>query len=143
MTPSSRPQRGTTTSSQSTPRRPSPTLDSSLDPYALAGPGGIALWQLRRFLQRTLPLPDDPVQWLTQQPYLEVVQPEHAVTLAGVTARVADVRAVPSGNGIACPDGAGTCVMPFAHGADVFPMVISSEYVTLCRRLPPSTGTDS
>jgi hypothetical protein len=104
--------------------------DPKLDPYALAGPGGIATWQLRRFLQSTLPLPDDPVGWLTEQPFVEVVEPEHAVALAGVEARVADVRVRPATAGISCPDGAGTCVMPFAHAADAFPMVISSEYVT-------------
>jgi hypothetical protein len=41
--------------------------DPALDPYAIAGPGGIPLWQLQRFLRRTLPLPDDPVRWLTEQ----------------------------------------------------------------------------
>ena len=104
--------------------------DPALDPYAIAGPGGIPLWQLQRFLRRTLPLPDDPVRWLTEQPYVEVVQSPRSATVDGVVARVADVRAVPGAGGIPCPDGEGVCAMPFAHASDAFPMVISSEYVT-------------
>ena len=104
--------------------------DPALDPYAIAGPGGIPLWQLQRFLRRTVRLPDDPVRWLTEQPYVQVVQPARSATVAGVVARVADVRAVPGVGGIPCPDGVGVCAMPFAHASDAFPMVISSEYVT-------------
>ncbi len=104
--------------------------DSTLDPYAMGGPGGIPLWQLERFLQDTLRLPDDPVTWLLQQPYVEVVRPARTATIGGVTARVADVRVAAGTAGIPCPDGGGVCAMPFAHASDAFPMVISSEYVT-------------
>jgi hypothetical protein len=105
-------------------------VDPTFDPYAIAGPGGIPVWQLQRFLRQTTELPEDPVQWLTEQPYVEVVEPEHAATMDGVKARVADVRVAPGTAGVPCPDGAGVCVMPFAHAADAFPMVMSSEYVT-------------
>ena len=104
--------------------------DPALDPYAIAGPGGIPIWQLQRFLHSTLPLPDDPIRWLTEQPYVEVVESPRSATVDGVVARIADVRAVPAAGGIPCPDGEGVCAMPFAHASDAFPMVISSKYVT-------------
>ena len=75
-------------------------------------------------------LPDDPVTWLLQQPYVEVVRPVRSATIGGVTARVADVRVAAHTAGIPCPDGGGVCAMPFAHASDAFPMVISSEYAT-------------
>jgi hypothetical protein len=71
-----------------------------------------------------------PGQWLVQQPYIEVVQPPRSATVGGVAVRVADVRVASDSQGIPCPDGTGVCAMPFAHGSDAFPMVISSEYVT-------------
>ena len=104
--------------------------DSTLDPYAIGGPGGIPLWQLQRFLENGLRLPDDPVMWLVQQPYVDVVRPVRSATVAGVVARIADVRVGAGTAGIPCPDGTGVCAMPFAHASDAFPMVISSEYVT-------------
>jgi len=104
--------------------------NSTLDPYAIGGPGGIPLWQLEHFLRDTLRLPDDPVMWLSQQPYVEVVRPVRSATIGGGTARVADVRVAAGTAGIPCPDGGGVCAMPFAHASDAFPMVISSEYVT-------------
>jgi hypothetical protein len=104
--------------------------DSTLDPYAIVGPGGIALWQLQRFLKDTLTLPDDPMMWLVQQPYVEVVRPVRSARVGGVVARIADVRVRGGAPGILCPDGTGVCAMPFAHASDAFPMTISSEYVT-------------
>jgi len=103
---------------------------STVDPYAIAGPGGIPLWQLERFLRGMIRLPDDPLMWLVQQPYVEVVRPVRSATIGGVTARVVDVRVAAGTAGFPCPDGVGVCVMPFAHASDAFPMVMSSEYVT-------------
>jgi hypothetical protein len=76
------------------------------------------------------PLPDDPIQWLTEQPYVEIVKPPRSVTVGGAVTTVADVRVAPGVSGIPCPDGLGVCAMPFTHASDAFPMVISSEYVT-------------
>jgi hypothetical protein len=104
--------------------------NSTVDPYAIAGPGGIPLWQLQRFLRGMFRLPDDPLIWLVQQPYVEVVRPVRSATVGGVIARVVDVRVAAGTAGIPCPDGAGACAMPFAHASDAFPMVISSEYLT-------------
>jgi len=104
--------------------------DSTLDPYAIGGPGGIPLWQLQRFLRATSRLSDDPVSWLLRQPYVEVVRPARSATIGGVTARVADVRVAAGTAGFPCPGGVGVCAMPFVHASDAFPMVISSEYVT-------------
>jgi hypothetical protein len=104
--------------------------DPSLNPYALVRPGGIPAWELDRFLSHTLPLPDDPARWLTEQPYVVVDEGARDAEIAGHPARVADVRAARLVDGLTCPDGVGTCVMPFAHGPDTFPIVISSEYVT-------------
>lgn len=104
--------------------------DPALDPYALAGPTGIVVWQLEHFLARTRPLPDDPLAWLSRQPYLHVIRPAHEERVGASQARVVDVRANAAIGGIPCPDGRGHCAMPFAHIADAFPIVISSEYVT-------------
>jgi hypothetical protein len=104
--------------------------DPSLNPYALVGPGGIVSWELDRFLAHTIPLPADPVRWLTEQPYVIVDEGTHDAQVAGHPARVADVRAARLVDGLTCPDGEGNCVMPFAHGPDAFPIVLSSEYVT-------------
>lgn len=104
--------------------------DPSLNPYILVRPGGIVRWELSRFLSRTTPLPADPVRWLTEQPYVVVVEPARDVQIAGHPARVADVRADRLVDALTCPDGVGSCVMPFAHAPDAFPIVISSEYVT-------------
>jgi hypothetical protein len=103
---------------------------SALNPYALVRPGGIPTWELDRFLSHTMPLPDDPVRWLTELPHVVVDEGAHDTEIAGYPARVADVRAARLVDGLTCPDGVGTCVMPFAHGSDAFPIVISSEYVT-------------
>jgi hypothetical protein len=104
--------------------------DPSLDPYKLVGPTGIVLWQLGKFLSHLQTLPDDPIAWLSAQPYLRVVRQARATHVAGQVAQIIDVQATPSHGGFPCPDGRGTCVMPFAHMADAFPMVISSEYAT-------------
>jgi hypothetical protein len=104
--------------------------DPSLNPYAVVRPGGIPAWELDRFLSHTLPLPDDPARWLTELPHVVVDEGAHDTEIAGHPARVADVRAARLVDGLTCPDGVGTCVMPFAHGPDTFPIVISSEYVT-------------
>jgi hypothetical protein len=105
-------------------------VDQSLNPYALVRPGGIVTWELERFLAHTVPLPDDPIRWLTEQAYVVVERGAHDGEVAGHPARIADVRAARLVDGLTCPDGVGSCVMPFAHGPDAFPIVLSSEYVT-------------
>jgi hypothetical protein len=105
-------------------------VDPTLDPYAIVGPGGIPLWELQRFRRLLSPLPDDPVRWLTEQPYVEIVQPPRSATVGEVVTTVADVRVAPGVGGIQCPGGVGVCAMPFTHASDAFPMVISSEYIT-------------
>lgn len=102
----------------------------SLNPYVLVRPGGIVRWELDHFLGHTIPLPDDPVGWLTKQPYVVVVESAHDTEIGGYPARVTDVKATRRFDTVTCPDGIGNCVMPFAHRADAFPIVISSEYVT-------------
>jgi hypothetical protein len=102
----------------------------SLNPDVLVRPGGIVRWELDAFLGHTIPLPDDPVGWLTQQPYVTVVESAHDTEIDGHPARVTDVKAARRFDTVTCPDGIGNCVMPFTHRADAFPIVISSEYVT-------------
>jgi hypothetical protein len=102
----------------------------SLNPDVLVRPGGIVRWELDHFLGHTIPLPDDPVGWLTEQPYVTVVESAHDTEIGGYPARVTDVKAARRFDTVTCPDGIGNCVMPFAHRADAFPIVISSEYVT-------------
>jgi hypothetical protein len=102
----------------------------SLNPYALVRPGGIVTWELERFLSHTIPLPDDPVRWLTERPYVVVEEGAHDGDVGGHPARIADVRAARLIDGLTCPDGEGSCVMPFANGPDAFPIILSSEYVT-------------
>ena len=104
--------------------------DPSLDPYALLSAGGIKVEDYRAFLARIVPMPADPLQWLAERSYVAVERPPHDAQVAGFPARVIDVRAARSANGIPCPDGEGSCVMPFARGVDAFPVVISTEYVT-------------
>jgi hypothetical protein len=102
----------------------------ALNPNVLVRPGGIVRWELDHFLRQTTPIPDDPIDWLTQQPYVVVVDSAHDTQIAGHPARVTDVKAARRFDTITCPDGIGNCVMPFAHQPDAFPIVISSEYVT-------------
>jgi hypothetical protein len=104
--------------------------DPALNPYVLVRPGGIVRWELDHFLRHTQPLPDDPIAWLTEQPYLVVVESAHNTHIGGHPARVTDVKAARRFDTITCPDGIGNCVMPFAHRPGAFPIVVSSEYVT-------------
>ena len=104
--------------------------DPALDPYTLVGPDGIEVADMAAFLSGMRPLPMDAPAWLAAQPYVTVVTPPRSADVGGRPARVVDVRARDGMIGIRCPDGTGTCAMPFAHARYAFPVVISSEYVT-------------
>ena len=105
---------GATSSRPSMRATPLPTALLRSTP-TLVRPGGIPAWELDRFLSHTMPLPDDPVRWLTELPYVVVDEGAHDAEIAGHPAT--HVRAARLVDGPTCPDGV-ACIMLFAHGLD-------------------------